>query len=441
MKTVLFIIFPAISHYTICFGLADKLRKEGYRVVFAGTKNMQEHIKAQQFEFIELLYMQEIIINSWRVALGLFIASALEKKFVKARYREFLLSAGFIQQVCKEVNPDVIHIDEHLNYYYWLLKPTYSNCSLVNTKLPTHRVPGIPPLTCAVPFKNNSLYKMYAWWLWERYISIRKLKVLFQRFIFCGIDDEYFFNRFEKKMNVSQEVFIHQANLLHIGIKGVPIIHLVPRNMEYSWYTMEPNESFFYQPYQREEKKDYSVFWGQLKPLLAQREMGKIQLVYASLGTLSESNAKPATKFLNKLISAFESLPNVHLILADNNIVANKNQRISNNVHVFNWVPQTALLPYCDAMITHGGTNSILECVQAGVPIVAYPLNLSADHPGNAARVVANRWGLQGNLRQETPAGIRRKITTLLVTSFLSKQPKIGPIIDGQQLTDLAESR
>ena len=282
---------------------------------------------------------------------------------------------------------------------------------------------------------------MYAWWLWEKYTFKRNFSIWRKKIALLGIDEQFFLNRLITKNNIEIKFYIKIGNLLHTGLKGVPIIHLVPRNMEYSWYIMEPNESFFYQPYQREEKIDHSAVWDQLKPLLVQRKMGEIQLVYASLGTLSEGNAKSATRFLNTLMLAFKLLPNIHLILADRKIFTNKIQNIPNNVHVFDWVPQIELLAHCDLMITHGGTNSILECVQAGVPIVAYPLNLSADHPGNAARVVANGWGLQGNLRRETPAGIRRKITALLVKSFLSKQPKIVPIIDGQQLTDLAESK
>ena len=160
MKKALFIMFPVPSHYNICFGFADNLRKQGYRVVIAGTPSVKAHIESQEFEFVELQYMQEIVVANWRVAVGLFIVSALEKKVMKARYRDFMLSVATIQQICQTIEPDELYIDEHLNFYYLLLKSAYPTCTLVNTKLPTHRVAGIPPLTCSLPLQNTTLYRL-----------------------------------------------------------------------------------------------------------------------------------------------------------------------------------------------------------------------------------------------------------------------------------------
>ncbi|AKD56643.1 nucleotide disphospho-sugar-binding domain-containing protein [Spirosoma radiotolerans] len=444
MKTALFIMFPVPSHYNICFGFADSLRRQGYRVVFMGTPNLQTHIESQAFEFVELHYMQEIVVANWRVAVGLFIVSALEKKVKKARYHDFLTSVAAVQHVCKSIQPDELYIDEHLNFYYLLLKSTYPKCTLVNTKLPTHRVPGIPPLTCSLPFKDTIWYRLYAWWLWKLCMVKHYYGSWRKKIALLGVDEQLFLRRVTSKMGIQLDAYINPYNLLHDGLLGAPIIHLVPREMEYSWYKMGPNERFLYQPYQRKSERDHSQFWEQFKPLLARRGRGEIQLVYASLGTLSEENAKPATRFLNRLMAAFSDLPTVHLIVADKRLFANKPENIPANVYLMDWVPQTDLLPYCDLMITHGGTNSILECVEAGVKILAYPLNLTADHPGNTARMVSNGWGIQGSLRWETEATIRQKIRQLLSDSSLvekRKQVKVPPIDDWQPKMDLAKSK
>lgn len=79
-------------------------------------------------------------------------------------------------------------------------------------------------------------------------------------------------------------------------------------------------------------------------------------------------------------------------------------------------MPQSALLPHCDAMITHGGMNTVKECICAGVPMLVYPLNAHVEQPGNAARVVYHGLGLAGNLIHETETGIQKKVLSLLET-------------------------
>ncbi|WP_425290940.1 glycosyltransferase [Spirosoma linguale] len=388
--------------------------------------------------------MQEIVVANWRVALGLFIVSKFEKKDKRVRYREFLTSIDAVQYVCKTILPNEIYIDEHLNVYYLLLKATYPNCTLVNTKLPTHRVLGIPPLTCSHPFQDTARHRLYAWWLWQLFMLKYYYGSWRKKIALLGVDEQLFLRRVTAKMGIQLNAYINPYNLLHDGLVDVPIIHLVPRELEYSWYKMGANEQFFYQPYQRKPDRDDSLFWEQIKPLLDKRERGEIQLVYASLGTLSEGNTKPATLFLNRLIAAFNDLPTTHLIVADKRLFANKPENSPANVHIVDWAPQTELLPYCDLMITHGGTNSILECVQAGVRLVAYPLNLTADHPGNTARMVSNGWGEQGNLRGATQSTIRQKISQMLSdSSSIEKRKQIlmPPINDWQPKMDLAKSR
>jgi UDP:flavonoid glycosyltransferase YjiC (YdhE family) len=44
------------------------------------------------------------------------------------------------------------------------------------------------------------------------------------------------------------------------------------------------------------------------------------------------------------------------------------------------------VLPYCSAVITHGGHGTVMKALIAGVPLVVVPLG--RDQPDNAARVV-----------------------------------------------------
>jgi MGT family glycosyltransferase len=52
---------------------------------------------------------------------------------------------------------------------------------------------------------------------------------------------------------------------------------------------------------------------------------------------------------------------------------------------VVSYAPQLELLNHASAMITHAGLNSVLECLSAGVPMVALPI--TNDEPAIAARI------------------------------------------------------
>ena len=58
----------------------------------------------------------------------------------------------------------------------------------------------------------------------------------------------------------------------------------------------------------------------------------------------------------------------------------------SANFSVYAQVPQLELLKKASAMVTHGGINSIMECIEFGVPMVIVPA--MRDQPGNAARAI-----------------------------------------------------
>jgi UDP:flavonoid glycosyltransferase YjiC (YdhE family) len=63
------------------------------------------------------------------------------------------------------------------------------------------------------------------------------------------------------------------------------------------------------------------------------------------------------------------------------------------NVIIHQYIPQAVLLPRCDAMITHGGSGTILGALASGVPLVVIPQG--ADQYSNAERVATAGAGLQ----------------------------------------------
>jgi zeaxanthin glucosyltransferase len=72
------------------------------------------------------------------------------------------------------------------------------------------------------------------------------------------------------------------------------------------------------------------------------------------------------------------------------------------NLHVHRWVPQLSLLRDASVMVTHGGLNSIMECIHFQVPMVIVPG--ARDQPGNAVRAVHQGLAVTAAMRSLTPA-------------------------------------
>jgi UDP:flavonoid glycosyltransferase YjiC (YdhE family) len=82
------------------------------------------------------------------------------------------------------------------------------------------------------------------------------------------------------------------------------------------------------------------------------------------------------------------------------------------NVHVERYIPQSQLLPRCDAFISHGGSGATLGALNAGVPMLAIPQG--ADQFMNAEQVIHAGFGLRLRPSEVSPASIRDSVRRLI---------------------------
>src|SRR5205085_5969457 len=102
--------------------------------------------------------------------------------------------------------------------------------------------------------------------------------------------------------------------------------------------------------------------------------------VYATLGTFDNNR----TDILSAILDALRD-ERLNLILT-----VGRNRDPSEfgpqppNVHVERYIPQSLLLPYCDMVLCHGGSGTIMDALSFGLPMVIVPI--AADQPENAQR-------------------------------------------------------
>ncbi|MEL6536891.1 MAG: glycosyltransferase, partial [Bacteroidota bacterium] len=141
-------------------------------------------------------------------------------------------------------------------------------------------------------------------------------------------------------------------------------------------------------------------------------------IVYCALGTLTEAYTDTYLSFLCRVMQVAAQQPEINLVIA----VGAEELRAqlpvpTSNVQVYDFVPQLQMLQRAQLMITHGGMNSIKECIHYGVPMLVYPLHKLSEQQGNAARVVYHGMGLQGGLDEDSEETISNSIKAVLKES------------------------
>ncbi len=142
-------------------------------------------------------------------------------------------------------------------------------------------------------------------------------------------------------------------------------------------------------------------------------ELPKQPLVYLTLGTEVNSESDLYPRVLQTIIAGLRDAPlNLIVTIGRDKDPADFGQQPS-NVHIERYIPQSLLLPHCDLIVQHGGSNSLLAAIDTGLPMVIIPL--IADQFFNASIVQKLQVGQVLQLQELTPASIRGAVEEVLI--------------------------
>jgi UDP:flavonoid glycosyltransferase YjiC (YdhE family) len=138
-------------------------------------------------------------------------------------------------------------------------------------------------------------------------------------------------------------------------------------------------------------------------------------LLYCAFGSMSHV-FEPTNALIGNIIDAVRVRPKWQVILS----VGSHAQPASfgpmpSNVVAVSRAPQLQILSKATLMISHGGFNSVKECIFFGVPMVLFPS--FGDTPAVTARVLYHGLGLRGNTRNVTSRQIGSLIDTVALES------------------------
>ncbi len=129
------------------------------------------------------------------------------------------------------------------------------------------------------------------------------------------------------------------------------------------------------------------------------------RLVYLSLGSLGSADVE----LMRELVALLADTPHRYVVSRG---PRHDEYELADNMTGAEFLPQTSLLPHVDAVITHGGNNTVTECMWFGKPMLVLPIFW--DQHDNAQRVHERRYGIRLPTYSLTRAALVTAVDTLL---------------------------
>jgi MGT family glycosyltransferase len=391
--TIVFFPEGAYGPTNNCVGIGQVLQARGARVVFVVEESFAGTLEALGFEeaLMRLKPPPEV-----EEAPGQFW-----KDFVRETSPEFRKSTidqleGFVLPVWQELVDGARYVDDRLHELFAELKPdvivednVVGFPAVVSAGLPWVRIvscnplelkdPALPPTFSGYPTGNRSGWEEFR----TRYRELHE--PLQQEF------SEFCVERGAPSLPEGE--FIHESPFLNL--------YLYPPEAVY------------------ERSRPLGERWEQLGSCVREqngfegRPAGSGPLLYFSLGSLGSADVGLMQKLIDTLgateYSVIVSMGPQHEEL-----------RLAPNMSGAEFLPQPAILPEVDLVITHGGNNTVTESLHFGKPMVVLPLFW--DQHDNAQRMDELGLGRRLDTYGHEPVELVDAIESLLADSELPRR-------------------
>jgi MGT family glycosyltransferase len=367
--TVLFMPESAFGPTNNCIGIADLLRQRGHRVVFAAEASWKGRLSPLGFE--------EMLVDLTPPAEEEQEPGAFWKQFIKDTAPEFRkptidqletltkpiweeLIAGAkycepqLREIIKNADPDVI-VEDNVLIFPALVTAGKPFVRIVSCN--PLEVPGenIPPVFSGYGFKEKSAWQKFR----DEYRRTHgKLWREFNDWV-----------QEQGAESLPDLEFAHSGTL-NLYVYPEELDYLPDRPLDDTWHRLESSVR------RTEEEVE----------LPAHIKDGDGALIYFSLGSLGSADVD----LMRRVIDSLARTPHRYIVSKG---PLHDEIQLPENMWGAEFLPQTALLPKADLVITHGGNNTTTEAMHAGVPMIVLPLFW--DQYDNAQRVHECGFGIR----------------------------------------------
>lgn len=393
--------------------LARRLAADGHAVTYASSPKAEAAVRAQGLDFVPLEESRYPDFLKADAELGRL--TRMRRKAERQRQALESLGLDTLSDLLRRLQPDLLLIDGEMHEHILVAGASGVPMVLLNCFVSIWRRPGLPPPHCgARPGVGWWGSKIGIWLLW-RALRLRKWRLARgQRWQRVGCDRLSLLRRLAQDLGVDLERETDRDQwLIPFTYRRLPVLSL--HAFEFEFPHRPSPEVRYVGPLLLENRGEAPLDIAEqvsLESLYAARSQSqkRRRLLYAAFGSFFTADHD----LLRRLLQAVARHPDWDLILSlGGRSLPGELRPLPDNVHAFDWLPQPQVLRQVDAAVTHGGINTIDECILGGVPMLIY-CGGETDMAGNTARVVHHGLGLAGNGRRDSPQVIARHLERLL---------------------------
>ncbi|MFI6508172.1 glycosyltransferase [Streptosporangium sp. NPDC050855] len=348
--TILFMPESAYGPTNNCIGIGDILRKRGHRVVFAAEASWKGKLEALGFEedLVDLAPPSDEEQDAgqfWkdfiRDTAPEYRKSTLEQleTVTKPIWDALIDGARYSEPQLKEiidrVRPDVI-VEDNVITFPALLTAGKPFVRIVSCNPLEVRGEGVAPVFSGLPAGDRSQWAAFEA---EYDRTHREIWTAFNEWVVA-----------QGAPPLPDLDFIHEGDL---NLYVFPEIadYTDARPLGPTWHRLDSSV--------RETEGTFEI-----PEPLASREGA---LVYFSLGSLGSADVS----LMQRVIDVLATTP-YRFIVSKGPL--HEEIKLAENMWGAEFVPQTAILPQVDLVITHGGNNTVTEALHFGKPMILLPL-------------------------------------------------------------------
>jgi MGT family glycosyltransferase len=370
MATVVFFPEGAYGPTNNCVGIGQALRERGHRVVFVIEESFAGSLEAQGFD--ERLMrlgpppeVEEEPGQFWkdfiRETAPVFRKPTIDQlaEFIEPTWRALCDGARYVddrlRDIIDEVEPDAI-VEDNVVCFPAIQHSGRPWARIVSCNPLELKDPDVPPVFSGYPATDRTGWDEF------RAEYARATAELHGEFsAFC---DE----RGAGALPAAE--FIHESDRLNLYVYPAEIDYTRRTPLASTWHRLDTCV-------RRQEA---------VLGLPAAIMEGEGALVYVSLGSLGSADVD----LMKRLVDVLSRAP--HRFIVSKGPQASEFE-LAENMWGDEFVPQPALLPLADVVITHAGNNTTTECFHFGTPMIALPLFW--DQYDNAQRVAETGYGIR----------------------------------------------
>jgi MGT family glycosyltransferase len=349
-RTIVFFPEGAFGPTNNCVGIGTVLRERGHRVVFVIEDSFAGTLEAKGFEEARMRLQpppqtEEDPGQFWkdfiRDTAPEFRKPTIEQLegFLAPTWQALIDGALYVdhrlREIYEEARPDVV-VEDNVVCFPALPASDVPWVRIVSCNPLELKDPGLPPVFSGYPTGDRSGWDAF----WAEYDRV------------LGPIQERFSARVVERgcPPLSPREFIHESPFLNLYVYPREVDYPRSRQPATTWHRLDSSV--------RQDEERYRI------PEGLDRAKG---LVYLSLGSLGSADVALMQRLIDLLATT------------EYGVIVSKGPQhelleLADNMTGEEYLPQPSILPQVDVVITHGGNNTVTECLHYGRRVVVLPL-------------------------------------------------------------------